>query len=426
MTTNVRFVWNNVGDGTSSLTATSSAGTLLPANMQADERAAVWRSNTQELAAAPTVNAAGTGYVPVDVVTLLVTGSTSTVKGRVEVATTKVSATPGIVAAGTGGTPGAAVVTGTTGTGTKFTANVTISAGGAISSVDSLAGGGSYTVNPTNINNEPVTGGGLTGAALSVVMGVNTVTIYSRGTYTVTGTVATQDSTTGSGTGVTFTAVTFQVKEQTLTFQWAASQTVDSICLAWTNLTSTATVRCRGYTNTGGSGLLFDNTVSPDTGLSIGNTTVQNWIAASYAIKELQILIIDEANQDTYFQVSRAVIGARIEPVRNASQGSFSVGWREQTKPVRAESRDLRIEPGGRYRSLRLNLSLLEVASRDLIVAMVANGLGNGVWVSAFPEDGTASTRQLHAFWGALVQDVDFSYPLLDRWAAPLVFEEMG
>ncbi len=213
---------------------------------------------------------------------------------------------------------------------------------------------------------------------------------------------------------------------QTLTFQWAAAQTVDSICLAWTNLTAAATVRCRGYTNIGASGLQFDQTVSPNAGLSIDNVTVENWIAASAAIKELTILITDAANPDGYVEVSRACIGARIEPVKNAEQQGFSVGFREQTKPVRAESRDLRTEPGGRWRWLKLNLAWLEPASRDLILNMIANGLGAGVWVSAFPEDSSATTKQLHSFWGALVQEVDFGYPNFDTWSAPLVFEEMG
>lgn len=80
-----------------------------------------------------------------------------------------VSAT--VNAAGTGGTAGTQIVTGTTGTGIKFQASVTVSAGG-ITAVSSITVGGSYTVNPSA--NDPVTGGGLTGAQLAVVMGAET------------------------------------------------------------------------------------------------------------------------------------------------------------------------------------------------------------------------------------------------------------
>jgi hypothetical protein len=73
-------------------------------------------------------------------------------------------------AGGTGGTPGAVVVTGTTGTGTKFQANGIISAGGVLTSITSMQVEGVYTVNPTSLTAEPVTGGGLTGATLALTM----------------------------------------------------------------------------------------------------------------------------------------------------------------------------------------------------------------------------------------------------------------
>lgn len=152
------------------------------------------------------ISAAGTGYVPGEKITL--TGGTFTSAMVLAVATTKVvSAT--VTSAGTDGTPGSATVTGTTGTGTKFQATVTIGAGGDITSVDSISVAGSYTVNPTDITDEPVTGGGLVGATLSVVMGVATVTNSYGGFYSALPTnPVSQGSTTGVGTGATFT-VTF-------------------------------------------------------------------------------------------------------------------------------------------------------------------------------------------------------------------------
>lgn len=149
-------------------------------------------------------NAAGSGYVPANIIILA--GGTSSVSASVTINKTKVSALPTIAAAGTGGTPGPATVTGTTGTGTKFQATVTISGGGIITSVNSLTVAGSYSVNPTSISNEPVTGGSLVGAQLSIVMGVDTFAILSAGIFSVNAPSGnfTQASTTGVGTGATF------------------------------------------------------------------------------------------------------------------------------------------------------------------------------------------------------------------------------
>jgi hypothetical protein len=76
-----------------------------------------------------------------------------------------------IQSAGSGGTNGAQVVTGTTGTGTKFQANVTIT-GGVITSINSIQVQGAYSVLPTDPTQEPVTGGALSGAKLSLVIGI--------------------------------------------------------------------------------------------------------------------------------------------------------------------------------------------------------------------------------------------------------------
>ena len=151
------------------------------------------------------------GYAPGDYI--YPSGGTQTTAAILRAPTTKVvSAT--VAAAGTGGTPGSQTVTGTTGTGTKFTATVTVGGGGTISSVDAIATGGSYTVNPTTLTAEPVTGASLTGAQLSVLMGIESIAIVIGGVFTATSTTFTQGSTTGSGVGATFNTATFTSVQQ--------------------------------------------------------------------------------------------------------------------------------------------------------------------------------------------------------------------
>ena len=150
--------------------------------------------------------AIGSGYVPADTITL--TGGTETTNGILTVATTQVGSITAIANGGTGGTPGAVTLTGTTGTGTKFQATGVISAGGVLTSITAITIAGSYTVNPTSLAAEPVTGGGLTGATLTITMGVLTVTVSTAGAYTkIPANPVLQGSTSGSGTGATFSVV---------------------------------------------------------------------------------------------------------------------------------------------------------------------------------------------------------------------------
>jgi hypothetical protein len=90
------------------------------------------------------------------------------------------------------------------GTGAEF--DLAFQPGPIISVVGvSPGGGGSYTVNPTDINNEPVTGAGLSGAILSIEMGVETVTLINPGSYIIPPTIPiSQGATSGTGIGATF------------------------------------------------------------------------------------------------------------------------------------------------------------------------------------------------------------------------------
>lgn len=168
------------------------------------------RVSTIELFSA-TINAAGTGMVAGSTTLTLVQG-TFTAAATLTVSNTKaVSAT--VAAGGASGTPGTQTVTGTTGTGTKFQASVTVNGGGAISAVISITVAGDYTVNPTAITAEPVTGAGLIGAQLSVIMGVKAFGIANAGNYTVGSTIFT---TTGGGNDCTLNAAIFEIRDFTI------------------------------------------------------------------------------------------------------------------------------------------------------------------------------------------------------------------
>jgi hypothetical protein len=121
----------------------------------------------------PSAVAAGTpglGYASIPTAAFANAGSGS---GATVAALMGVEANPAIAAAGTGGTNGAVTLTGTTGTGTKFQITGTI-AGGVLTAITGVTVAGSYSVMPTTLAAEPVTGGSLTGATvnLSAVMGV--------------------------------------------------------------------------------------------------------------------------------------------------------------------------------------------------------------------------------------------------------------
>jgi len=161
--------------------------------------------------------AASHSYTPGDVSTLA--GGTFSQAATVAILQTQVvSAT--VAAGGSGGTNGTQTVTGTTGSGTLFQASVTVS-GGAITAVLSISRAGAYTTNPTVLTAEPVTGAGLVGAQLSVVMGAQAGGVQQTGIYSAVPNATSalsESSSTGSGIGATWN-VAFGPIASTISFQ---------------------------------------------------------------------------------------------------------------------------------------------------------------------------------------------------------------
>jgi hypothetical protein len=180
----------------------ATGSTAAPSALSQAQIGTILGSLTYGAAPFPALVTAGTVYVPGDTITL--TGGTFTAAAQILVGQTKaVSGT--VNAGGSGGVNGACTVTATTGTGTaaQFTGTVT---GNALAGALSVAVAGAYSANPTSLSAVPVTGCSLTGATVTVVMGVSSSTVITGGTYTATpANPAAQGSTSGSGSGATFT-----------------------------------------------------------------------------------------------------------------------------------------------------------------------------------------------------------------------------
>ena len=186
-----------------STTITAVNGTQATLNTAAISAQTASYFNSQNTALA----APGTGYKPLD--KIVTTGGTGTSQATMLVTSTKVVSAV-VVSGGSGGTNGACTITGTTGnnggTTKLFTATGTVT-GGALGGALTITLSGPYKDNPEDITTEPVTSNcGLVGTTVSVVMGVATFIVYEPGSYSVApSNPVAQGSTTGTGTGATFT-----------------------------------------------------------------------------------------------------------------------------------------------------------------------------------------------------------------------------
>jgi len=202
----------NCTSGSSSITLNSvtvpytSASALIPG---CGNPGAVNSSNPGSASSTFTFSAAGTGYVPGEILTC--SGGTQTTACQAVVYSTNVVAQPTLVSGGSGCTNNTGVTfTGTTGnagsSGSGFftiTGNVS---GNALTSITGYTANGPYWTNPTTITAEPVSGGGCSVApTVSVTLGANLGSMIVAGNYTaVPSNPVSFTSSPGSGAQATF------------------------------------------------------------------------------------------------------------------------------------------------------------------------------------------------------------------------------
>lgn len=172
---------------------------------------------------AAVINSAGSGgsYVPGDILSANTTGSTYDTLAQIIVDTTAVRTVAAVAASGANYTNGDTV---TVNTGTMSTNAVfTVTTGGANTSIASLAltTNGVFSVNPTLANsplkNLTVANSQANGGQATITMKINSSSIYQPGNYTVLPTNVTANPVTGgSGTGATY-VLTFSSKNKGVT-----------------------------------------------------------------------------------------------------------------------------------------------------------------------------------------------------------------
>ncbi|MGF7130528.1 hypothetical protein P3T40_002003 [Paraburkholderia sp. EB58] len=206
----------------------------------------------------------------------------------------------------------------------------------------------------------------------------------------------------------------------TLTLTWALPEQIACVVLPFCNLTSTATMRVRGYTLAADVDPAFDTGVRPACPYSAldlfgwgtqplgcnafafgGGTYAVAWFENA-AVERLVIDIADPDNSTGYVEASRLVAGPYWSPQKNVDW-SPKLTVEDSTTNTRNDAGDLITDRGTRYRTLAVSLSWLPPADRDQLMAILrGSGFAQPVFVSLFPESDDPMQEQLYQIWGKL------------------------
>ena len=234
-----------------------------------------------------------------------------------------------------------------------------------------------------------------------------------------------------TATSVTYTAI------------WTTAELMNMVCLAYTNYTSTATIRVRAYSDSA------DVSPAVDTGavLACGYSPLGLWpwgtvplgvnafsygggtyARAYFTPGDYEKLVIDIVDVDqplSYVEAARLIVGAYWAPEYNPGYGA-TARVNDTTANSRSQSGDLRSDVGTVSRSLPVDLERIVPTDRARLWNILRGSAKSGpVFISLFPEDDDPELEQAHQLYGKLASDLAISHPMFGNFSAPLEVEEM-
>lgn len=228
----------------------------------------------------------------------------------------------------------------------------------------------------------------------------------------------------------------------TLTLTWPTAELLGGLALAFCNLSSTATLRERGYTNAADTvpvvdtGAVHAAAYAPlgmwDWGIPLGvnaytyggGTYGRAWFSKT-TVRKLVIDIVDTANTAGYIEVSRLVAGDYWEPDNDADR-AMVVTPQDTSEQYRTQGGTLCFETGVRFRQVDVPLSNMTPLDRSNFWRIVrGNGKTRPMFVSVFPESDDPEMEQAYQVYGALTDMPSISSPYYQQYAASLPVVEI-
>lgn len=226
----------------------------------------------------------------------------------------------------------------------------------------------------------------------------------------------------------------------TLTLTWANLEPVSCVALPFCNLSPTATIRVRGYSDAAGTTLVFDTAaqlVCPAPAVSLrGWTAAQAASAYAYgggtyariwfnqaSVRRLVIDIADASNLQGYIEAACLVVGPHWEPKYNAS--GANVAWVDSSEIYRTDAGTQGAAAGTTYRRLPVSIAYMTPADRVTFVNLCRNSRTYPLLVSLYHGTGDASLERDGMIYGRRTKDLEVTAQYAAAYSTAIELEEI-
>lgn len=226
----------------------------------------------------------------------------------------------------------------------------------------------------------------------------------------------------------------------TYTLSWAAFETVAGVALPACNLTADATIRVRGYDAAAGGVLVVDSGVRfacPGPTLDLwdwtqplnsnafafgGAAKTAVWLNDHYAVKRIEIDLVDANNAAGHIDCARILAGAYWSPKYNASYGA-TTSVEDGSKNSRNDAGDLMTDRAALNETMKLDLGLMPTADRARMnQIMRGSGTARPVFVSLIPDSSDALLEQDSMIYGKR-QNAALAFSFYNAFGTSLTIE---
>jgi len=226
----------------------------------------------------------------------------------------------------------------------------------------------------------------------------------------------------------------------TLTLTWGASERVSAVALPFCNLSSTATIRVRGYADMAGNFQLFDTgtmLACPAASMKLhgwtaaqaasayaygGGAYARSWFGEA-SVMRLTIDIVDPANPQGYIEAACLVAGAYWSPAYNASDASMTVV--DTTELYRTDAGGQGANAGYVYRRVPVSLSAMPATDRSACVDILRNSRSVPILLSVFPGVADLTLERDHMVYGRRSKDSDVAIQYATAYSTTIEVEEI-
>lgn len=229
----------------------------------------------------------------------------------------------------------------------------------------------------------------------------------------------------------------------TITATWTNSETISVVVLPFCNLTTSATIRVKLYTNAADASPVYDSgAVSANAGFSTniwewGNTPLgvnaYAFVGAPYArcyttptaAKKMEVILTDSSNPSGYIEAARLVCGNYYNPVNDAEM-DVKVSFPDTSTNARSDASDLISDIGIKYKTLSFSLQNMTSSDRNALVNILkSSGVSRPIFVSLLSENSSdTEAEKLFQIYGKLSSSSALTMPYWNAYSTSIDIEE--